>query len=26
MAPEAAIDQAFRRVEEIFTKYPIRQS
>jgi len=26
MAPEAAIDQAFRRVEEIFTKCPIRQS
>ena len=26
MAPEAAIDQAFRRVEEIFTKYPITQS
>jgi len=26
MTPEAAIDQAFRRVEEIFTKYPITQS
>jgi ABC-type glycerol-3-phosphate transport system substrate-binding protein len=26
MAPEAAIDKAFRRVEEIFAKYPIAQA
>ena len=26
MAPEAAIDKAFRRAEEIFAKYPIAQS
>ena len=26
MAPEAAIDKAFKRAEEIFTKYPIAQS
>src|SRR5216683_596410 len=26
MAPEAAIDKAFKRVEEIFAKYPITQS
>jgi hypothetical protein len=26
MAPEAAIDTAFKRVEEIFAKYPIVQS
>ena len=25
MAPEAAIDKAFKRVEEIFAKYPITQ-
>lgn len=26
MAPEAAIDKAFRRVEAIFAKYPIEQA
>jgi len=26
MAPEAAIDKAFKRVEEIFAKYPIAQA
>ena len=26
MAPEAAIDKAFKRAEEIFSKYPIEQS
>src|SRR6516225_5208438 len=26
MAPEAAIDKAFKRAEEIFTKYPIAQA
>jgi multiple sugar transport system substrate-binding protein len=26
MAPEAAIDKAFKRVEEIFAKYPIAQT
>ena len=26
MAPEVAIDKAFKRAEEIFTKYPIAQS
>ena len=26
MAPEQAIDKAFRRVETIFAKYPIRQA
>ena len=26
MAPEAAIDKAFRRAEEIFAKYPIQQA
>jgi hypothetical protein len=26
MAPEAAADKAFKRVEEIFAKYPIAQS
>ena len=26
MAPQAAIDKAFKRVEEIFTKYPIAQA
>ena len=26
MAPEAAIDKAFKRVEEIFMKYPIQQA
>ena len=26
MAPEAAIDKAFRRVEEIVAKYPIVQT
>jgi multiple sugar transport system substrate-binding protein len=26
MAPEAAIDKAFKRVEEIFAKYPITQA
>jgi len=26
MAPEAAIDQAFKRAEEIFAKYPITQA
>ena len=26
MAPEAAIDKAFKRVEEIFAKYPIEQA
>jgi hypothetical protein len=26
IAPEAAIDPAFKRVEEIFAKYPIVQS
>jgi hypothetical protein len=26
MAPEVAIDKAFKRVEEIFAKYPIEQS
>ncbi len=26
MAPEAAVDKAFKRVEEIFAKYPIQQS
>jgi multiple sugar transport system substrate-binding protein len=26
MAPEAAIDKAFKRTEEIFTKYPIAQA
>ena len=26
MAPEAAIDKAFKRAEEIFTKYPIQQA
>ncbi len=26
MAPEAAIDKAFKRIEEIFTKYPIQQA
>jgi hypothetical protein len=26
MAPEAAIDKAFKRADEIFTKYPIAQS
>ncbi len=26
MAPEAAIDKAFKRAEEIFAKYPITQT
>jgi hypothetical protein len=26
MSPQAAADKAFRRVEEIFAKYPIAQS
>jgi hypothetical protein len=26
MAPEAAIDKAFKRAEEIFSKYPIQQA
>ena len=26
MAPEAAIDEAFERGDEIFTRYPIAQS
>jgi hypothetical protein len=26
MTPEAAIDKAFKRVEEIFAKYPIAQA
>jgi len=26
MAAEAAIDKAFKRADEIFTKYPIAQS
>jgi len=26
MAPEAAAEKAFKRVEEIFAKYPIAQS
>src|ERR1700736_2880673 len=26
MAPEAAIDKAFKRAEEIFAKYPIQQA
>jgi len=26
MAPEAAIDKAFQRADEIFAKYPIAQS
>jgi hypothetical protein len=26
MAPEAAIDKAFKRADEIFTRYPIAQS
>ena len=26
MAPEAAIDKAFKRAEEIFAKYPITQA
>jgi hypothetical protein len=26
MAPEQAIDKAFRRAEEIFAKYPIQQA
>jgi hypothetical protein len=26
MAPEAAIDKAFKRTEEIFAKYPITQA
>ena len=26
MAPEAAIDKAFKRAEEIFVKYPITQA
>jgi multiple sugar transport system substrate-binding protein len=26
MAPEAAIDKAFKRIEEIFAKYPIQQA
>ena len=26
MTPEAAIDKAFRRADEIFAKYPIAQS
>jgi hypothetical protein len=26
MAPEAAAEKAFKRIEEIFAKYPIAQS
>jgi hypothetical protein len=26
MAPEQAIDKAFKRAEEIFAKYPIQQA
>jgi hypothetical protein len=26
MAPEAAIDKAFKRAEEIFAKYPIQEA
>jgi hypothetical protein len=26
MAPQAAADKAFKRVEEIFSKYPITQA
>jgi hypothetical protein len=26
MAPEAAVDKAFKRAEEIFSKYPIAQA
>jgi hypothetical protein len=26
MAPQAAAEKAFKRVEEIFAKYPIQQS
>jgi hypothetical protein len=26
MAPEAAIDKAFKRADEIFAKYPIAQA
>jgi len=26
MAPEQAVDKAFKRIEEIFAKYPIQQA